>query len=120
KGEDMKIDDEALGTIAKISDGSFRDASKLLEQAVAESGRRKITKETIDKISGSVQDGAKLFVFLKEGDTKKALAWVSETVSQGTSMRVFLEDVLGKLHTALLEKYDIKKGQGDEKMSSLS
>ena len=116
KGENMKIDDDALVAIAKISDGSFRDASKLLEQAVADSGRKKITQETVDRVTGAVQNGAELFLFLKERNTKKALAWITETVSQGTSMRVFLEDCLAKLHAALLEKYEIKKGDG--KMTS--
>ena len=34
--------------IAKRADGSFRDASKILEGAVAQVGRKKITKENED------------------------------------------------------------------------
>lgn len=108
KGESINIDDAAMLAIAKASDGSFRDASKILEQAVISSGRRKITKEHITTIIGGIGDGFTLFTFLQEKDAKKALEWINEKASQGISIRVWLEDALSLLHQAILEKYDIQ------------
>lgn len=119
KNENVRIDEEALSEIAKASDGSFRDASKLLEQAVAfrrAGGKQKITKEHINVVVGSVHNGSDLFIFLQEKDTKKALRWVSKAIAQGASMKIILEEALADLHNALLQKYAIGNKEVDERV----
>ena len=48
-GEKLNIEKDALEEIARLSDGSFRDGSKILQELSVKAGSKKITKELVDK-----------------------------------------------------------------------
>lgn len=118
--ERIAIKHGALSAIAKASDGSFRDASKLLEQAVAIAGKKKISQEIIQALLGKTSRGENLIALVVKKDVKGALDWVSRAADEGLNMRSWLEDTLEVFHTALLSKYEVKNGEVDTIVCDLS
>ena len=49
KAEEIKADKEALLEIAKLSDGSFRDGGKILEEVSVFAGRKNITADLVNE-----------------------------------------------------------------------
>ncbi len=108
KGEKLKIEneDELLQEIANAADGSFRDATKLFEQAMDEDA---LSIEKIRPILGSVSEVAiqHFITYLSTKDAKKSLAAVEELTSKGVTMKSFMKTLLETLHSMLLAKYDV-------------
>ena len=99
-----------MEAIAKASDGSFRDASKLLEVAALQQGRKKIIKDTITRIAGNIIHGDDFIRFIKKKDAKEALAWLNDSVEKGLNIKFWLEDLLAGLHNRLLLYYAVESG----------
>lgn len=120
RAEHIKIDEEAVEEIAKGSDGSFRDASKLLEVAVLQQGRKKITKETILTTSGNSIHAVEFVGYLHGKDAKGALRWLQESIHKGLNVKVWLEDLLAGLHSRLLRYYNIESGEKADVLEDLA
>lgn len=109
--EKINIEPDALMRIASLSDGSFRDAAKILEELVSQSGARKITTEIIEKqyqitnINGRISE---LIGILIAKDTKKGLELSQKLSEQGVEMKYFMEQVVEALHLMMLEKVGVK------------
>ncbi len=119
-GEKLNIEDEAIELIAKLSDGSFRDGAKILEEIAQVAGRRKITKELVGnnfQITNIKYQVTEMLNMLTLKDTKKALELVDDLVKQGLDMKFFLEQLVGLLHEELLAKVGIAE---EGKVSSLT
>lgn len=108
--EKIAIDDEAIAEIAQSSDGSFRDAAKLLEVARFRQGRKKIDSDVIADIIGNSIHAKDLIVALKNKDTKDALSWLQTSIEKGLNIKVWIEDWLSGLHNRLLLYYQIQSG----------
>ncbi len=116
-GEKIKITPEALDLIAKFSDGGFRDGTKLLEEAVAFSGKGEITPE---KIEQQLHMGS--FALLRDEliqsfltkDVTKALNVCKQIEASDMDVRFFMTELLEKLHTLLLVKIGIEKSDEAE------
>ena len=105
--ENISADDKALEEIARMADGGFRDAVKVLEQ-VSLAG--KITLEAVRETAG-VSGDLNLEVFLEllsQKQAQKALVWVNETVDKGVNLRKLTENLLQILRSALLESFGFK------------
>ena len=105
KKEKIKIDDDAVHAIADISDGAFRDAVKLLEQASFIEG--KITAIKLMSVilkSDDMKREAFLTVVLADKDKKDALERIEEFVHEGSDMKAFLTDCLRDLQHDLIGK----------------
>lgn len=102
KKEKITIDTGALEEIAAVSDGAFRDAVKLLEQASFLEG--KVTKENIlSVLSKSTESKRKDFLaFVFGGDSEKAVTTLENLQKEGADMKTFLVDCISDLHTELL------------------
>ena len=110
KAEKIKADKDALISIASLSDGSFRDGSKILEELALSAGRKKITKDLVEKkysISSAQYKISTIIKSLGEKDTKKALETVAELVNDGIEMKYFMEELINKLHSLMLAKIGI-------------
>lgn len=106
-GEKISVSDEVLLLIAKFSDGSFRDATKFLEQAVSENC---LDENSILKFFG--RDNLKVEFFLellKEKKTKEALKTILSMTGRGVDFRFFISEVLNFLHNLLLAQHGIDK-----------
>jgi DNA polymerase-3 subunit gamma/tau len=115
-GEKIKADSYTLEAIAKASEGSFRDAHKILDQAVSE-GKSLKSKDIKNLLAGIGEGGVeRLLNFLAERDVKKALDEVNKVVLQGVSTSTYLESILQRLRAALLAEVGIK----GEKLKNLN
>ena len=112
KAEQIKVDSEALLEIANLSDGSFRDGTKILEEVSVFSGKKTITKDLVDTkyntlgISKSVSE---MLLSLEKKDVKKGLLICRELTKQGMDFKFFIEQLIQKLHSVLLFGIGIEK-----------
>ena len=97
--EQVEIDDEALGIIAKVADGSVRDGLSFLDQAIANTDGR-ITAEGVRKILGLAGRGMSLDLYdaVMSGDIAKALAILEDGYKQGVEAPATLSDLLEITH----------------------
>jgi DNA polymerase III subunit gamma/tau len=109
KGEKLKITNEAKQAIIEISSGSFRDAAKILEQAVYLSEGKEITEEVVEKISGG-KSGEKVYELLEKiiaNNTKSAIQLIEDLKEESVDLRAFVKGVLEVLHEVLLMQVGI-------------
>lgn len=111
KAEKIKADKDALDLIAGLSDGSFRDGAKLLEEIALLAGRKKITKDLVEKnyqIAGIAYQVDSMIRDLENRDTKGALKNVSKLISNGIEVGHFMQKLIETLHNNLLFKAGIQ------------
>ena len=122
KAEEIKIDKEALFEIAKLSDGSFRDAAKILEEIAMFAGRKTVTADLVNEKFNSLGIGESLNrmmeVFIQK-DSKKGLELCRELVKQGMDFKFFIEQLTDKLHFMLLQKVGVEKTDTEFPLSLL-
>jgi DNA polymerase III subunit gamma/tau len=111
KAEKLSADEDVLKIIASLSDGSFRDGVKILEELSIKAVDQKITKELIEDIyhSSSIDYKiAQIVKSLENKDAKSALSAVSELVEDGIDMGFFLKELTASLHSILLSKIEVE------------
>ncbi|MDO8460897.1 MAG: DNA polymerase III subunit gamma/tau [bacterium] len=113
KGEKLNVEDGILESVAKLSDGSFRDGAKILEELVALSNGKKIRKELLEKkykVSSINYSVEAMFGFLVERDVKNSLQLIKKLAEAGTDTKHFLEALIERVHTDLLVKAGLPAG----------
>ena len=122
--EELNIDNEALGFIASLSDGSFRDGVKILEEMKLISGEKKITKEIVEnkyQILNIKHQISQMVKFLSDRDSQEGLRLVSKLIEQGADIKYFLEQLISELHQMLLvEVGAIEKSKIKNQKSKIS
>ena len=119
EGEGIEVDEKILLKIAELSDGGFRDGTKILEEIVALSGGKKLDESFLEgkfHVESIDQSKKHLLSSLFQKDTKASLAVISDLVSQGVDTKYFLSSLMLTLHEDLLSKVGI---EGKEKKSEL-
>jgi len=114
-GEKLNIEKEAMEEVARLSDGSFRDGSKILQELTAKAGSKKITKEFVEKeykTSNLKSQTSSMIGFLEEKDAKKALDLVQKLVNEGVDTKYFVEELTNELHSILLSKVNDPSAKG--------
>lgn len=111
EGEKIEIGEESLKLIAGASDGSFRDAIKILEQIVAE--ERELTKDSLEEFlfRNKSFDLNNFIGLLVEKNLSDMLREVENFTSKGNSADFFLESLIKKLRNLLLSSVGV--GDGD-------
>ena len=113
KSEKLEAEKGVLELIANLSDGSFRDGVKILEEMAqispsASSGQaKKITKELVEKnysIASIQYQIAQIVRSLENKDTKNGLICISKLVNDGIDMGYFMQSLIQTLHNNLLFK----------------
>ena len=108
--------------IAKISDGSFRDAAKYLEEISVYAGNKTVTADLVNEkfnslgIGENIEQMIEIFV---QKDVNKGLELCRELVKQGMDFRFFIEQLTNKLHLTLLQKAGIEKSEKEISLSLL-
>ncbi len=115
-GEKIKIEEPALKLIAEASDGSFRDAIKMLEQLTAE--EKELTEESLEEFlfKNKSFDLNNFIKLLAAKDLKKLLSEVEELGTKGVTIENFSESLIKKLRSSLLSKV----GVGNDNLEILS
>lgn len=114
QGESIDIEKDALEEIARLSDGGFRDGTKLLEETVLLAHGKKITKafvETTNHVSNLSEQVSKFVSSLAHHDGKVGLQIIAQLITQGSDVRFFLAQVIEKLHSMFLISAGVGTGE---------
>ena len=110
-GESLTIDEGVLELIAQRSGGSFRDAVKLLEQAVSENA---LTLDILSAMLHSVSVDDRVLDMFAGKEAKALLAWIQELDQKGTDFSVVVSELLTRFHDVMLEQYGVSPQTGTE------
>jgi DNA polymerase-3 subunit gamma/tau len=111
-GEELEVSEQVLTLIAENAGGSFRDATKVLEQLSL--GQKKIT---IDEVKKFLDKGSNIKIdriteqFLK-GETEKVLQAIEKSADSGVDFEWLVKEILSLIHKKMLaacEKNDQEK-----------
>ena len=95
KGEKLKSDNGVQELIAKASDGSFRDAVKILEELAYNNKNLKLDKVSEFLFSKKSFEENLFFDYLAKKDVKKTFSLIESAVDKGVSAKVISEIVEG-------------------------
>ena len=105
KAEGISIDKDVLFDIAKISDGSMRDAESVLDQLVSFSKNNIKSGDVIEAMGLIEQDSYFNFVkALKDNDAQFCIDFISKLFIRGKNIDKFLEGLLWHLRNMMLAK----------------
>ncbi len=112
--EGIRTDKEALLQMAALSDGSFRDAAKILEEIVSYAGKKTLTKDLVSEkynIVGIEKSVEEMFDVFYKNDIKKGINLCHMLEKQGTDFKFFIEKLIDRLHVLLLIKAGVIEGE---------
>lgn len=112
KGEKVKFENDALKLIAEISDGSFRDATKILEELVLQKIRLK-TKDVASYISMKGIYSVDTFVdLIFKKKEKELIKYISDINAKNIQIEDFINSVIKNLRDILIDKSEKKENSG--------
>src|SRR5580765_7579618 len=105
KAENISISDEAMREIARVGDGSMRDAQSAFDQVISFAGET-IKTDDVEKALGIAGADvlARVVNGIAENQPAEALAIVDDLVMRGHDLRNFCRDVLGHIRDLLVVK----------------
>ena len=103
--EEVEVEREALGMIARAAEGSARDGLSILDQAIAH-GAGAVTTEQVRDMLGLADRGRirRLLQLVLSGDAAAALAELDEAHDLGIDPTQLLRGLMESLHTATRAK----------------
>jgi len=103
--EEVEVEPEALGMIARAAEGSARDGLSILDQAIAHGAGAVTTKQVRDML-GLADRGRirRLLQLVLSGDAAAALAELDEAHDLGIDPTQLLRGLMESLHTATRAK----------------
>ena len=99
KGEKLTIPQETKQLIANNCDRSFRDATKILEELVAQQA---LSPEAAQKYLG-IRAKDKLLSYLEGKKAQEAIVWLQEYTLAGGDPKLLIEDTIRRLHAIMLK-----------------
>lgn len=109
EGEKLRVEEEASRRIAASVDGSFRDATKILEESAGTG--EKVTVERVEKvIGGKIGEIGEFIRLLEEREVGKLLRFIDERVEEGTDVSWLTKGTLDRLHGEFLAGYGVAAG----------
>ena len=105
KAEQVEIEPEALGMIARAAEGSARDGLSILDQAIAH-GAGAVTTEQVREMLGLADRGRirRLLQLVLAGDATAALAELDQAHELGVEPMQLLRGLMESLHAATRAK----------------
>ena len=109
--EKIKITDEAIEYIAKISDGGMRDSINFLDQIRSFNLNKEITVEDVYEVCGeiSIEKIAKFSEYLVLSKIEETLTFLEEMDSNGKNYEKFLSEIIAFFNDLLLCKKNVAK-----------
>lgn len=107
KGEGLKIDKEANKQIARLSDSSFRDGAKILEELSMST--KNITLDLIEKKYKTRSIGKSvlgLITSFEKRNAREGIEIVSSLSDESVDFKLFTEELIGVLHQRLLSQVE--------------
>lgn len=116
KGEGLKVEKSAFDEIYKLSEGSFRDAAKILEELSFESKGKEINKEIVDVLykTNSISEEVNSYLSsLYKKDTKEALLILQKLSDNGYDFKTVIERIVDHLRGILMLRTNIPSEEKD-------
>jgi DNA polymerase-3 subunit gamma/tau len=112
KGEGLELSREAALAIARVTEGSARDAESLLDQASVLGGGT-VTEETVASLVGSGRSDLQLALAdaISLGDAKTMFELIDRTVQEGHDIRVVTSAALTHFRNLLLARAAPDQGE---------
>ena len=106
QGEQILIEDRALGYIARKADGSLRDAISLLDQCIAFHFGERLSYEDVLEVLGAASYDlfGKLLLAALEGRSADCIYQIDEIVMQGRELSQLVSDFIWYLRNLMLLK----------------
>lgn len=119
KGEKLKVEDGVLKMIASQSEGSFRDAQKLLDQLSMGDG--KLTLKRAEEFLGQTKSHSpKIFLeLLVKKELKNSLLELDRVVERGVDLPKFSKEALEILRSVLLFKAGVESQDIDSSIKEM-
>ena len=116
--EQVQIEEKAVRYIAKVADGSMRDALSLLDQCIAFYFEQELTYDKVLDVLGAVDTEvfSRMLREILKGDAAAALGVLQDIVLQGRELSQFVTDFAWYLRNLLL----IKSADGIEDIIDVS
>lgn len=116
--EQVQIEEKAVRYIAKVADGSMRDALSLLDQCIAFYFEQELTYDKVLDVLGAVDTEvfSRMLREILKGDAAAALGVLQDIVLQGRELSQFVTDFAWYLRNLLL----IKSADGVEDIIDVS
>ena len=108
KGEKLKSDKGVQELIAKASDGSFRDAVKILEELAYNNKNLKLDKVSEFLFSKKSFEENLFFDYLAKKDVKKTFSLIETAIDKGVSAKVISETIIRRLRDGYLNKIGLE------------
>lgn len=107
KGENLTVENKVLELIANRSDGSFRDAVKLLENLISQD---KTSMDDVEKsLSGSDFDTQELIALLTKKEAKISIEKIEKYSSDGGNVSGLVDQIILNLRENLLKSVNGEK-----------
>jgi len=120
--EGIAVDTDALEYVARVSDGSWRDALSLLDRCASLYHGEEITRDKVLEITGSV-DAAVFFDMidaLKGKNAKGCLDIIEDLYNQGRDFAQFAEEMLYHLRNQLIAAAGDASATNDDRHDIIS
>lgn len=99
KGEGLSIPAETKVLIANNCDRSFRDATKIVEELVAQDA---LSPEAAQTYLG-IRAKDKLLTYLEKKNAQEAIVWLQEYTLAGGDPKLLIEETIRRLHAIMLK-----------------
>lgn len=118
KGEKLDVDERVFPKIFELSEGSFRDGAKIIEELNLNSNGKKIDLDLLERVykTGSVEKQAEeLLEEIYKKDMNASLEIIGKMTSEGLDFKTIIERLVEKLRIDLISEnpslkiYDIKE-----------
>lgn len=102
--EGLEAEEKAIRYVAKVADGSMRDALSLLDQCISYYLGQTLTYEKVLEVLGSVDVEIfnKLMIHVADNNTMNALQVIDEIIWQGRELNQFVADFTWYMRNLLL------------------
>ena len=116
--EQVQVEDKAIRYIAKVADGSMRDALSLLDQCIAFHFGQELTYDKVLNVLGAVDTEvfSRLLRIVLKGNVTESISLLEEITMQGRELTQFILDFTWYLRNLLL----IKNADGIEDVIDVS
>lgn len=109
-GEKLDVENGVLEEIAKRSDGSFREAHKILEQIAL--GKMKVSIKDLESAKFSSINVVKEFInYLAVKDTKNALSILVNAEGSGANIKILSNEIVSNLRDLILANFGVVKNE---------
>jgi len=111
EGEQLKTDEAVLKEIFKVSEGSFRDGAKILEELSLAAGGKSMTKDLFEKTFHTKGMEDEVFALLESyasRNAKEGLLIINKLYGSGADFKIVIEKLVDHLRGLLMMRNGIE------------